>query len=171
MTYSLTRSGSDSFTITDARHVGAKVGADLRMIANLYGKPALTDIDDYVEEVALLLRDGHLGTVDYGFKQVTGNAWRLRLRYTATAGGHLVDNRPGSFPSAVAVAGLPFLSFLTYSANYLRLTAEAQQRIKAVLPVQRTTGVEPTATAGIATAGHGYARNGIGVDRSVYVAN
>ena len=82
-----------------------------------------------------------------------------------------MDSRPGSFPSAVVVAGMPFHSFLTYSASYLRLTAEQQRRIKATLPVQRTSGVEPTAAAGTSTSGHGYARNGIGVDRSVYVAN
>jgi hypothetical protein len=170
MTYALTRTASETFTITQARYVGAKVGADLRMLANLYGKPALDDIDDYAEEVALLLRDGHLGTVDFGFKQPDGNAWRLRLRYTATAGGHLLDNRPGSFPSAAAVAGLPFYSFLTYSASFQRLTADERRRIKATLPVQRTDGVEPTANFGTFTSGHGYSRNGIGVDRSVYSA-
>ena len=38
MTASLTRSAS--FTITDARYIGAKVGADLRLLHNLYGRPA-----------------------------------------------------------------------------------------------------------------------------------
>jgi hypothetical protein len=170
MTYALTRSASDSFTITQARYIGAKVGADLRMLANLYGKPPLDHIDDYVEEVALLLRDGYLGTVDFGFKELNSNAWRLRLRYTATAGGHLQDSRPGSFPSSAAVAGLPFYSFLNYSTKFLLLATSERERITAGLPVQRGEANEPTATAGTFTSGHGYARNGIGVDRGVYVA-
>src|SRR6476660_3107406 len=99
MTASLTRSASDSFTLTEARYVGAKVGADLRMLHNLYGKPSLADIDNYVEEIALLLRDGYLNTVDFGFRENSGNAWKLRLRYTATSGGYLTDGRPGSFPA------------------------------------------------------------------------
>lgn len=40
---------SASFTITDARYVGAKVGADLRLLHNYYGKPSLDDIEEYVE--------------------------------------------------------------------------------------------------------------------------
>src|SRR4051812_33797447 len=48
-----------SFTITDARYIGAKVGTDLRLLNNLYGRPPLADIDAYTEEVALLLRDGY----------------------------------------------------------------------------------------------------------------
>ncbi len=170
MTHAMTRSASDSFTITQARYIGAKVGADLRMLANLYGKPSLDNIDDYVEEVALLLRDGYLGTVDFGFKQTNSNAWRLRLRYTATTGGHLVDSRPGSFPSSAAVAGMPFYSFLHYSTKFLLLAAGERQRITSGLPVRRGEAEEPAATAGTLTSGHGYARNGVGVDRSVYVA-
>ena len=82
MTASITRSASDVFTLTHARYVGAKIGADLRLLANLYGKPALDSIDAYVEETAILLRDGYLGTVDFGFRQLDTSTWKLRLRYT-----------------------------------------------------------------------------------------
>src|SRR3954463_15068972 len=104
MTSSMTRSAVDAFTLTHARYVGAKIGADLRLLANFYGKPALQDIDAYVEEAAVLLRDGYLDTVDFGFRLQNVNAWKLRLRYTATLGGHLVDDRPGGFPATVSVA-------------------------------------------------------------------
>lgn len=168
MTATLTR--SESFTLTDARKVGAKVGADLRMLHNLYGKPALADIGDYVEEIALLLRDGYLGTVDFGFRQNSGNAWKLRLRYTATTGGYLMDNRPGSFPTSAAVAGLPFYSYLTYSQKFLNLSSAEREKAKEKLPVQRVGADEPTANAGSSTGGHGYSRNGTGVSRNVYMA-
>ncbi|GLZ60950.1 hypothetical protein [Micromonospora sp. NBRC 107095] len=169
MTASLTR--SDSFTLTEARYVGAKVGADLRLLASLYGKPGLDDIDDYVEEIALLLRDGYLGTVDFGFRQKDTNAWKLRLRYTATTGGQLLNNRPGSFPTAAAVAGMPFYSYLTYSTKFELLAISKQVEIKQGLPVKRTGAPEPTAHSGIVTSGHGYSRNGAGVSRDVYLAN
>ena len=168
MTATLTR--STSFTLTEARYVGAKVGADLRMLHNLYGKPALADIGNYVEEIALLLRDGYLGTVDFGFRQNSGNAWKLRLRYTATTGGYLMDNRPGSFPTSAAVAGLPFYSYLTYSQKFLNLTSGQREKVKEKLPVQRAGADEPTANAGSSTSGHGYSRNGTGVSRNVYMA-
>ena len=159
-----------SFTITEARYVGAKIGADLRMINSLYGRPTLTDIDDYTEEVALLLRDGYLGTVDYGFKDTSSNAWKLRLRYTATTGGQLIDSRPGSLPATASVAGYGWSSFLTYSLKFQLLTTAQQAAVKDRLPISRVGTAEPTTGAGSIRSGHGYGRNGFGVNRDVYTA-
>jgi hypothetical protein len=159
-----------AFTITDARYVGAKIGANLRLLNALYGRPDLASIDNFVEEAALLLRDGYLRAVDYGFRDDTVNAWKLRLRYTATAGGALLDSRPGSLPTTAAVAGREFCSYLTYSAAYHALSAGQQGAVRARLPVERVTADEPTTGAGHVLAGHGYARNGIGVSREIYIA-
>jgi hypothetical protein len=158
------------FTITEARYVGAKIGADLRLLNGFYGAPAIGDIDDYVEEVAILLRDGYLGTVSYGFRATWTNDWKLRLRYTATAGGQLTDGRPGSLPATAVIAGWPFYSYLTYSPKFVDLTASRQAEIKATLPVARVGAEEPAARAGTTTSGHGYSRNGVGVARDVYTA-
>ncbi|KOX28687.1 hypothetical protein ADL07_26665 [Streptomyces sp. NRRL F-4707] len=169
MTGSSTR--SSSFTLTDARYVGAKIGADLRLLNGYYGAPALDSIDDYVEEVALLLRDGYLDTVDYGFREKATNVWKLRLRYKATLGGQLTDGRPGSLPRAAELAGYGFHSYLTYSTAYWTLTTAEQADVKEDLPVKRTTGHAPTALSGTTTTGNGYARNGAGVCRDVYLAH
>ncbi|MEV8099140.1 hypothetical protein [Kitasatospora sp. NPDC085879] len=169
MTGSYTRSAS--FTITDARYVGGKIGADLRILHNYFGKPSLDTIENYVEEVALLLRDGYLGTVDYGFRDSATNSWKLRLRYTATLGGQLTDARAGNLPDSADLASYGFHSFLTYSNKFLLLTSSEKDKVKGALPFSRTTGEEPSALAGISTAGHGYARNGAGVARGVYVAS
>ncbi|MCX5215603.1 hypothetical protein OG689_41350 [Kitasatospora sp. NBC_00240] len=168
MTGSYTRSAS--FTITDTRYVGGKVAADLRILHNYYGKPSLASIDDYAEEVALLLRDGYLGTVDYGFRDAATNSWKLRLRYTATLGGQLTDGRPGSLPDSTELTGYGFHSFLTYSTKFMLLTSTEQDKARDGLPFPRTTGDAPSALAGTSTAGNGYARNGTGVARDVYVA-
>ncbi|MFF9403651.1 hypothetical protein [Streptomyces sp. NPDC014744] len=169
MTGSYTR--SSSFTITDARYVGAKIGADLRLLNNYYGTPALDSIDDYVEEVALLLRDGYLDTVDYGFRESATNAWRLRLRYKATTGGQLTDSRPGSLPRAAELTGYTFYSYLTYSTAYGALTVGEKDAVNANLPISRTTGNAPTALSGITTTGSSYARSGAGVSRDIYLAH
>lgn len=168
MTGSLSRSAS--FTITDARYIGGKVSADLRVLHNLYGRPPLDAVEDYAEEVALLLKDGYLDYVDYGFKDATTNVWKLRLRYRATAGGQLLDNRPGNFPRNAAVDDCSFQSFLTYSSTFLALGEGAREQVKAKLPITRVTAREPTAYSGTTTSGHGYSRNGTGVSRDVYAA-
>ena len=168
MTGSYSRSAS--FTITDARYVGGKIGADLRILYNYFDKPALSSIGDYVEEVALLLLDGYLDTVDYGFRDAGSNAWKLRLRYKATLGGQLTDGRPGSLPDSTEIAGCGFHSYLTYSPAFWALSSSEQGGVKGSLPISRTTGDAPTALAGTSTTGHGYARSGAGVARDVYVA-
>jgi hypothetical protein len=169
MTVTSTRTAE--FTITDARYVGAKIGTDLRLLNTLYGMPSVTDVDDFAQEAALLLRDGYLGTVDYGFCDTATGTWKLRLRYTATTGGQLLDSRPGSLPAALAVAALDFYSYLTYSPTYHRLTAAAKGAVLSQLPFSRTPAAEPTAWGGYHTAGHGYSRNGAGVTRNVYTSS
>lgn len=158
------------FTITEARYVGAKIGADLRLLNGYYGAPALGDIDLYVEEVALLLRDGYLHQVSYGFRATSTNDWKLRLRYTATAGGQLTDGRPGSLPAATVIAGCSFYSYLTYSQKFWDLTGAKQAEIKATLPISRVGGEEPSARNGTRATGNSYSRNGVGVTRDVYTA-
>jgi len=169
MSSSATRTAS--FTITDARYVGAKVGTDLRLLNDLYGRPNLSDIDAYTEEVALLLRDGYLKAVSYGFRDPTSNEWKLRLRYTATAGGQLLDSRPGALPTAADVVGYEFYSYLTYSDTFDALTAEAQNSVKGALPVTRVGAAEPLARYGSTSSGHGYGRNGVGVGRDVFLGS
>jgi hypothetical protein len=168
MTGSYTRSAS--FTITDARYVGAKIGADLRLLHDYYGKPSLETINKYVEEVAILLNGGYLATVDYGFRNAGSNAWKLRLRYRATTGGQLTDGRPGSLPRSAELIGYGFYSYLTYSSKFFALPASEQSSVKKTLPFPRQGADAPSALSGTATAGHGYARNGAGVARDVYLA-
>jgi hypothetical protein len=167
MTATATRTAT--FTITDARYVGAKIGTDLRLLNILYGRPSLAEIDDFAEEAALLLRDGYLRTVDYGFLHDIGRQWALRLRYTAIRGGQLLDSRPGLLPTTAAVADCDFCSYLTYSAAYLALSVSEQAAVRALLPVSRVGAVEPTTRTGRFLSGHGYARNGIGVSRDIYI--
>ena len=159
-----------TFTITDARYVGAKIGADLRLLNAVYGRPSLVSIGDFAEEAALLLRDGYLGTVDYGFWDAAANSWKLRLRYTATTGGYLLNDRPGKLPAGAAVAGYPFCSYLTYSVAFEALTAARQDAVRDALPIRRLGADEPVTGLGTSQSGHGYGRNGAGVTRDVFIA-
>jgi HORMA domain-containing protein len=159
-----------TFTITDARYVSAKIGADLRLLNAVYGRPSLVSIGDFAEEAALLLRDGYLGTVDYGFWDAVANSWKLRLRYTATTGGYLLNDRPGKLPTGAAVAGYPFCSYLTYSVAFEALTPARQDAVRDALPLRRVGADEPVTGLGTSQSGHGYERNGAGVIRDVFIA-
>lgn len=158
-----------SFTLTDARYVGSKIGADLQLLNALYGQPARTRIDDYAEEVAQLLNGGYLGTVDYGFTD-EHRTWKLRVRYTATVGGYLTDNRPGKLPTAAEVSGYSFYSYLAYSTKYHALTPAQQSAVRETLPVTRGSADAPLLGTGRTDSGYGYARHGAGVTRNVFAA-
>lgn len=166
MTISMTRSAT--FSISDARYVASKVGADLRNLNARYGQPDLNRIPQYVEETALYLKAGYLHTVDFGFKD--GDRWVFRIRYRAVSGGQLSDAVPGALPSALEVAGYPFHSFLEQNSAYGAATQAECDALKETLPFQRVGGVEPSALSG--SNGHAaqYSRNGGGLSRDIYVA-
>lgn len=169
MTSSLTRSAS--FTLTDARYVGAKIGADLRVLRAFYSKPDnLTMIDNYVEEVALLLNKGYLNTVDYGFRDADAEVWKLRLRYRATLGGHLVDANPGGVPRSKNVTGLTFYSYLTYTNAFTNLPSSERSAFEQTLPIIRTGTAETPLALGGSTPDRTYGRHGAGVSRDVFTA-
>ncbi|WP_137120534.1 HORMA-1 domain-containing protein [Segeticoccus rhizosphaerae] len=166
MTYSLTRTAT--FTITEARYIASKLGADLRNLNARYGRPRLDWIPNYVEETAQYLKSGYLNYVDFGFKD--GGEWKLRLRYTAVAGGQLRDDVPGGLPSALDTAPYEFHSFLSHNSAFDALTDAERVSFKAALPIDRTPGTEPTAYAGSYGNTSQYSRGGHGLDRSLYSA-
>jgi Bacterial HORMA domain family 1 len=167
-TYTSTR----TFTITHARYVTSKVAADLHQLRLFYGSPADSDIEDYAEEAALLLRDGYLERVDYGFKRedsVMGSQWVLLLRYTARD-GVLDDDHAGRVPPAVNIAGARFWSFLSYSGRYFALSEAERERVKAALPIQRTAGREAGFVTGTWSGARTYSAADQGIARSVFRA-
>jgi hypothetical protein len=165
-----THTTSSTFTITHARYVTSKVAADLRQLKLFYGTPNDGQIDAYAEEAALLLRDGYLERVDYGFRRQDpqhGAQWVLLLRYAAK-NGDLVDEHSGRVPSGIDVTGSSFWSYLTYTAPYFALSEAERERVKAALPIERSTGREAGFVFGIWSSDRTYSSAGKGVSRSVF---
>ena len=84
MSYSFTATETKTFTLTHAKHLAAKVTADLKRLQRLYGDVSDERIAQFEGEAAELLRQGYLGTVTYGFKR-DGSWIEPTLRYTASA--------------------------------------------------------------------------------------
>ena len=166
MTHSYT--ASSTFTITDARYVASKMGADLRGLYARYNKPAADAIDNYIEEAALCLKAGYLKAVDFGFKR--DGVWVLRLRYTAVAGGQLSDSSPGRLPAASDVLGSSFYSYLSWNDSFHNLSMSEQQAFEDTLPVVRTSADETALGSGRHGNSAEYSRHGAGLSRDVYSA-
>jgi Bacterial HORMA domain family 1 len=167
-TYTTTK----TFTITHARYVTSKVAADLRQLQLFYGRPDDEQIDAYAEEAALLLRDGYLERVDYGFRRQDsqhGAQWVLLLRYVAK-NGTLADDHSGRVPPAIDISGTNFWSYLTYTAPFFALSDSERERVKAALPIQRSAGREAGFVYGTWTGDRTYSSADQGVSRSVFKA-
>lgn len=144
MSTSYTLTESATFTVTHARHMAAKVAADLKRMQRFYGAPSDADIARYEAEVIELLKGGYLRTVAYGYRR--GELFvEPTLRYTARdlAGATASDDDPGRLRPGANIAGATFYSYLTYSVTWDALPASTRAALKAQLPVQRTGAAEP----------------------------
>lgn len=167
---SATFTSTKTFTITHARYITSKVAADLRQLQLFYGSPSDERIAAFAEEAAILLRDGYLERVDYGFKRIDAygtERWVLLLRYTAR-NGILTDDHAGRVPPGVDVTGTRFSSFLAHSTKFLALPAAEQARIEADLPISRTTANESGFVVGTWGAQRTYSSHDQGLGRSVF---
>ena len=144
MSYSLTESGSTTFTVTHARHMAAKVATDLKRIQRLYGQPDASRIAAYEIEIIELLKEGCLGIVTYGFRR-DGKWIEPTLLYTARdlVGFAANDDDPGRIRPGANVRGASFGSFLSYSAAWNKLSSTDRDAIKKRLPFRRGDAAEP----------------------------
>ena len=135
--YSLTESAT--FTVTNARHMAAKVAADLKRMQRFYGSPSDAEIANYEAEATAFLKAGYLGTVTYGFRR-DGNWIEPTLRYTAREleGASTNDDDPGRVRADARIAGATFYSYLTYSPAWSRLSETEKEFFRTQLPFRRS---------------------------------
>ena len=144
MSYSYTISETQTFTVTHARHMAAKVATDLKRMQRFYGKPSDRSIGEYEEEVIALLKAGYLGTVTYGYKR-DGDWIEPSLRYTAydLAGASANDDDPGKIRPGADIQGASFYSYLTHSSAWWELSREQREAFERGLPFERGSASEP----------------------------
>lgn len=142
-TYTITESAT--FTVTHARHMAAKVSADLKRMQRFYGRPSDSDIVNYESEAIELLKAGYFGTLTVGF--IRDGQWiEPTLRYTARdlAGMAASDDDPGRVLPGRDTSGASFLNYMTYSAAWDSLTESQKDVFERRMPFCRTRMAQPT---------------------------
>jgi hypothetical protein len=144
MSYSYTLSGTETFNVSHARKLAAKVATDLKRMQRFYGRPSDIEIADYEAEVVELLVGGYLDAVTYGFKRAD-NWIEPTLQYTARelAGLASSDDDPGRVRAGANVTGAHFYSYLTYTDAWWKLTPTEKESIKRRVPIQRHDASQP----------------------------
>jgi hypothetical protein len=144
MTSSYTLSESATFTVTHAKHMAAKVSADLKRMQRFYGAPSDLSIGQYEAEAIELLKAGYFGTLTIGYWR--GALWvPPTLRYTARdlMGSATNDDDPGSIRPGADISGASFYSYLTYSSAWDGLSDAERDAFKRSLPFYRGGAPEP----------------------------
>lgn len=163
---SATYTTSETFTVTQARHLAAKVATDLKRIQRFYGSPTDAQIADYEAEAITFLKHGYLASVTYGFTR--NNLWiEPTLRYTARdlADQQASDDDPGRIRPSANVTGAAFSSFLTYSTTWTYATGAERDAFKKNLPFERGVGND-FGVHGYLTADRTYSAGGRALDRA-----
>jgi Bacterial HORMA domain family 1 len=166
MSYSITATETKTFTVTHARHLAAKVSADLKRLQRLYGHITDERIAEFEGETTELLRQGYLGTVTYGFQR--DDKWiEPTLRYTASELANIgTDDDPGRVRPGLDITGAEFHSFLTYSAAWNDLTTEQRLAVKQHLPLKRVTGTQAQVNNGYFADDKTYSSGGRSLGRA-----
>ncbi len=143
MSNSFTSTTTNTFTISHARHMSAKVSADLRRMQRFYGKPTSKQIEEFEEEIAQLLKHGYLATATFGFK--LDSKWiEPTFSYTASQISNGVDDMPGTLRPNADVSNAYFGSYVTYTDKFDLLTSSERTEFKNTLPIQRVGADEPS---------------------------
>lgn len=132
----MTRTVSETFTLTYAKYLASKVTSDMRRCQQNYGLPCDADINDYGTELALLLRDNYVAEYEFGFHINNERllSWKYTVRNSDLAG---TDDRPGKILSAVDLSGASFFNQLSHSSTWYALSESERSEIETLLPIQR----------------------------------
>ncbi len=156
---------SETFTITHAKQLAAKVVTDLKRLQRFYGYPDDSEIDKYEEELIQFLKNGYLKEVTYGFKK--DDKWvEPTLKYTAKELAKSgLDEDPGKILPGADISGAYFYSYMTYTQPYFDMSYNERQKFGQTLPFLRT-GADYPSINGYFSNDRSYYSGGRGLDRS-----
>jgi len=163
----MTFTTTTTFTRTHAKHLAAKVIADLYQCYLMYDRPDASAIPDYETELVEMLANSYVETYEFGFKK---NDRRIvSWRYTVGPDGGLHgDDTAGGIYAKASVADATYFNFMSHSSAWFALTSAQQTTFENGLPFQRSSGSLPADGDGYWVVDHGYTAGGVRVARSTF---
>lgn len=159
---------TETFNVSHARKLAAKVVADMHQCHLLYGRgPSTMEIGAYEEELVVLLAGGYVSAYEFGFK--TADERRvLSWKYTVGLSGDLEGGRSGGLYAQADLAGASLFNFLTTNSKWSRLSESDQSKVDQQHPISRTAGSPPSDGNGYWASNRAYAAGGVAVTRQEY---
>jgi hypothetical protein len=165
-----TYTATETFTVTHARYIAAKVAADLSRFRRFYNAPNEQLIKHFEAEIIEFLKEDYLDNVTYGFKRNGADRWVEALRYHAITGGVLIgDDDPGKIKPGIDISNTHFSSYLVKNNRWNSLTQLQKEAFDLRLPFSRVGAAEPQLEVGAWSLGHTYSASGRGIGRSTII--
>lgn len=169
MSFTMTRTVTESFTMTQAKYLASKLAADMRRCQQVYGEPGDTHLNNLCTELAILLRDGYVKSFEFGYVRISDDERVVTWKYTVDESGNLISNdRPGRVLSGINISGASFRNYLIKSAKWHALTAQQQAAIEATLPIQRVSSPEYGSSLGTWQDDLCYSSSGVAMARKCF---
>jgi hypothetical protein len=164
MSFTMTRTASESFTLTHAKYLASKVTTDMLRCQQSYREPSNDAINNYGTELALLLRDDYVESYEFGFRRESKRilSWSYTIDVTGLTSA---DDRPGRIVTGVDVSTASFFNYLTYSAKWGNLSQDERDAVRAGLPVQRVSCAPPGDGPGYWQHDLSYSASGVVLNR------
>lgn len=161
-----TTSDTESFTITNARKLAAKVTADMHQCRRLYGDPTEADIAAYNEELVHMLAGKYVSSYEFGYQK--GDKRIVSWYYTITAAGDLEGGRSGGLYAKADISGASWFNFMTTNYSWSVLNEAGKNAVRAKHSVKRVTGDPPSDGSGHWVADRIYVSGGVAVQRKEF---
>lgn len=161
-----TRTSTQTSTVTQAKRLASRIGAELLQIQAFYGKPDVTTLTKYIEEAAIFLAAGYLRSVQYGFKKNGKVIFEVEYTSQSATG---IDDKPGRVPPAADVSGGTWFSYLSYSdAFFNKLTHAQREAFKSKSPLHREPADPPQRADGLRSSGtKQFSEESLGIYREI----
>lgn len=153
-----------TFTITNAQYLASKIAADLKQMQSFYGRPTDAEISNYQQEMVILLKDGYLSSMDYGFQK--DGLWVIAVSYSVNTLTGGLDQSPGRIPPGKDITGAKFYSYRRPSQKYWGLQDSVRAGVDASNPVKREGADDPSVGL-IGSPDKSYVAGGQQIDRKI----
>lgn len=138
-----THTTTSTFTQTHASHLAGRITTDLRHSQRHYGDPGESALEQYRQELELLLYYHYVAEYHFGYHRDGTPVWGLRYIFGAEGYLEAESDLAGGIPLGHNVNGARYFNFLTFSRKWFALTQEARQEIERLLPFIRSVGILP----------------------------
>ncbi|HTW09943.1 MAG TPA: hypothetical protein VME46_20745 [Acidimicrobiales bacterium] len=164
MTYSYVT--TDSFTLTNAKKLAAKVTADLYQCRRLYGDPSESSVVKYNDELVVMLLGDYVASYEFGYEK--GDRRVVSWYYTITPAGDLEGGRSGGLYAQAEISGARWFNVMTTSSTWSKLTEAQREGVRAKHSIRRAIGDPPSDGSGRWVSDRTYVSGGIAIARKEF---